>query len=147
MSKKKPLISFLDHIEFVVDDVEEFVKFFETWGFEVSMRSDHHHGSAEMNLPDQDLVIEIHGVEGEENPGINHLAWATDNIEECAKVAKEKGYKQVGEPRLYAPTGRMLLNFRDPDGFRFQLTSTQRVEPKAGVYDQVQQQLRQQRRQ
>ena len=145
MVKKKQLISYLDHIEFVVDDVEEYVKFFEVWGFEVTLRSDHHHGSAEVKLPNQNLTIEIHGVEGEENPGINHLGWATDNIEECAKVAKEKGYKQVGEPRLYAPTGRTLLNFRDPDGFRFQLQSTKRVAPVAGVYDKVQQELKKQR--
>ncbi len=146
MSKKKQLISYLDHIEFVVDDVDEFVKFMETWGFEVSLRTDHHHGSAEMKLPDQNLIIEIHGVEGEENPGINHLGWATDDIEECAKIAKKKGYKQVGEPRLYTPTGRMLLNFRDPDGFRFQFTSTQRVAPVA-EYDKVQEEIRRQRRQ
>ncbi len=119
----------LDHIEYVVRNVDEFVEFLEMFGFVVVRRTEHHHGSAEMKLPEEDrLIIEIHGVEGEENPGINHIAFAAEDINAVADLLKKKGIEHRG-PRFFEPTGRMLLNFRDPDGFRFQVTSMEKVEP------------------
>ena len=126
----KPKFTRIDHIEYIVRDVDQFVDFLEMFGFEVVRKTVHHHGSAEVKLPgEKQPLIEIHRVEGDENPGINHVAFATEDIDAVAEILKEKGIEHRG-PRFFEPTGRMLLNFRDPDGFRIQVTSEQKVEPK-----------------
>lgn len=126
---KNPLLKRIDHIEYIVKDVDEFVEFLQMFGFEVVRRTEHHHGSAELKLPGENQqLIEIHRVEGDENPGINHIAFAAEDIDAVADLLKKKGIKHRG-PRFFEPTGRMLLNFRDPDGFRFQVTSAEKVEP------------------
>ena len=126
---KKPSLRRLDHIEYIVRDVDEMMGFFQMLGFELIRRTEHHGGSAEVKLPGDDQpIIEIHGVEGDENPGINHIAFATDDIDAVADVLKAKGLEHRG-PFFFEPTGRMLLNFRDTDGFRFQVTSTEQVDP------------------
>ena len=125
----------IDHIELVVRNPEEFIAFFEKVGFILLSRSDHHHGSAEMALPGPaQTIFEIHGVEGEENPGMNHIAFATDNIKEDFEKLKNKGVVFESEIQLVKATGRMLSNFRDPDGFRLQLTDEKREEPVAGEF-------------
>lgn len=126
---KKPLLGRIDHIEYVVRDVDEFVEFLKMLGFELIRRTEHHHGSAEMKLPGENQpILEIHGVEREENPGINHIAFAAEDIDAIAELLKKRGIEHRG-PLFFEPTGRMLLNFRDPDGFRFQVTSAEKVEP------------------
>ena len=129
MAKKASLVR-LDHIEYIVRDVDQFVKFLEMLGFEIVRRTEHHHGSAEMKLPgEKQPIIEIHGVEKDENPGINHIAFVAENIDEVAKVLDQKEIEHRG-PFYFEPTGRMLLNFRDPDGFRFQVTSEAKPQKK-----------------
>src|SRR3972149_6447733 len=82
----------LDHIEYVVRDVNQFVEFLKMFGFEIIRQTEHHHGSAEMKLPGENQpIIEIHGVEGEENPGINHIAFSTDDPDAAAAILKQKG--------------------------------------------------------
>lgn len=119
---KSPLVR-LDHIEYIVKDVDAYVKFFEMLGLEVFRRTEHHHGSVEMKLPGENQVlVEIHKVENDENPGINHIAFLSDDIEEVAKRLDERGLPHKG-PVFFEPTGRTLLSFRDPGGFRFQVMS------------------------
>jgi glyoxylase I family protein len=119
---EKPLLKRLDHIEYIVKDVDAFVDFMKMFGFETVRETDHHHGSAEISIPGDDLIIEVHRVEGDENPGINHIGWyATEQqIQKIAEILKEKNIEHTS-PRFFEPTGRILLNFRDPDGFRAQI--------------------------
>jgi glyoxylase I family protein len=70
-------------------------------------------------------IIELHTVEGEETPGINHIAFATDDIEEVTQTLKEEGVDQVSDPYHVEKTGRTITNFRDPDGRRFQAVSSE----------------------
>ncbi len=64
------MIRGIDHIELIVRDVDEFVRFFEAMGFEVILRTEHHGGSAELKLPGEGQpVFEIHSVGGEEAIG------------------------------------------------------------------------------
>ena len=131
----RSLLKRIDHMELVVRDPEQFIAFFEKMGFKVLTRSDHHHGSAEMALPGPDQIIfEIHGVEGEENPGMNHIAFLTDNVKEDFEKLKKKGIAFESDCHLVKATGRMIANFRDPDGFRLQLTDEKRAEPVAGEF-------------
>jgi len=126
---EKPLLMRIDHMEIIVRDVNEYVEFLKMFGFECVRETEHHHGSAEMKLPgDHQPLVEIHRVEGGENPGINHMAFVADDIDAVADLLKEKGIEHRG-PFFFEPTGRMLLNFRDPDGFRVQVTSASKVDP------------------
>lgn len=56
------------------------------------------------------------------------MAFSAEDVHAVAELLKEKGIEHRG-PFFFEPTGRMLLNFRDPDGFRVQVTSATKVEP------------------
>jgi glyoxylase I family protein len=117
----------IDHIELVVRDVEQFVKLFESMGFEVILRTPHHGGSAEVKLPGEgQTIFELHSVEGEENPGVNHIAFACEDIHETHKAMVKAGVVFEKAPFKVPATGRVIANFRDPDGWRLQLADMKR---------------------
>ena len=94
---EKTLLNRLDHIEYIVKDVREFVEFWELFGFKVIRETEHHGESAEMRLPGENQpIIEIHKVQGDENPGVNHIAFFSDNIEGCAEALRNKGIEHRG---------------------------------------------------
>jgi catechol 2,3-dioxygenase-like lactoylglutathione lyase family enzyme len=120
----------IDHIELIVRDVEEFVAFFEKMGFKVLTRTSHHGASAELQLPgDNQPIFEIHQVGGEENIGVNHIAFKVDNAQESYDDLQGKGVKTMRAPNYVKATGRMTVNFRDPDGWRMQLVDAERKKP------------------
>jgi len=117
----------IDHIELVVRDVEQFASLFESMGFEVILRTPHHGGSIEVKLPGEgQTIFELHSVEGEENPGVNHIAFGCDNVHETYEAMKKKGIVFEKAPFLVPATGRLIANFRDPDGWRLQLVDAKR---------------------
>ncbi len=60
----------IDHIEFIVRDVKAHVEFYQKLGFKLLRWTDHHEGSAELQLPGENQpIIEIHQLMTEENPG------------------------------------------------------------------------------
>ena len=125
------MITAIDHIELIVRDVKVHVAFFEKLGFEVLLWTDHHGGSAEVKLPgDNQPIFEIHTVLGEENPGINHIAFKCDSVEATYQELKGRGIKIDKAPHPSPSTGRRNVLLRDPDGWRLQLTDKKRVEPK-----------------
>lgn len=118
------MIGGVDHIEIIASDVEAMADFLRTAGFEV-VRETHHHGTSyELAPPGSDRpLIEIHTAEGEEAPGINHIAFSVDDIEEATRTLREGDVDQVSDPHFIEPTGRTITNFRDPDGRRFQFVA------------------------
>ena len=93
------------------------------FGFEVVRETDHHGESAEIKLPGENQpIIEVHKVQGDENPGVNHIAFFSENIESCAEILKKNEIEHRG-PFFFDKTGRILLNFRDPNGYRAQITA------------------------
>lgn len=124
------MVNRIDHIEIVVRDAAEYIAFMETLGFEVITRTVHHGGSAELKLPGEGQpIFEIHQVEGEENPGINHIAFAVDDAQEAYDDLTGAGVTTAKQPNYVQSTGRLTVNLRDPDGFRFQLVDAERKEP------------------
>ena len=120
----------IDHIELIVRDVEETIGFFEKLGFKLLTRTRHHGTSVEMQLPgDNQPIFEIHQVTGEENIGINHIAFKVDNAQETYKALLGKGVKTMREPNYVQATGRTTVNMRDPDGWRLQLVDAKRNAP------------------
>ena len=124
------MIRGIDHIELIVRDVEEFVTFFQKLGFQLLTRTSHHGASAELQLPGPNQpIFEIHQVSGEENIGVNHIAFKVDNAQEAYTELQDKGVTSLRPPNFVAATGRMTVNFRDPDGWRLQLVDAERKMP------------------
>jgi len=120
----------IDHIELIVRDVDEYVEFYQKLGFKLLIRTSHHGGSAELQLPgDNQPVIEIHTVTGEETIGINHMAFKVANAQEAYDDVSSKGITPERGPHLVEVTGRTNVNLRDPDGWRLQLVDADRKPP------------------
>ncbi len=116
------MITGIDHIELIVRDLEDYVRFFESLGFEHVRRTDHHGASVEMKPPGPDQpVFELHQVGGEEVIGINHIALRIDNAEAAHAALADTGIRIDSPPRHIASTGRTNVDIRDPDGGRIQL--------------------------
>lgn len=114
----------IDHIEIEASDAEEMCEFLQKIGFEIHRETEHHDTSYELTPADADRpLFEIHTVDGEEVPGINHIAFASDDVDGLAEELKEKDVDHVSDPYYVDATGRTIVNFRDPDGRRFQAVS------------------------
>ena len=120
----------IDHIELIVRDVDEHVEFYHKLGFQVLMRTAHHGGSAELQLPGENQpVLEIHTATGEETIGINHIAFKVASAQEAYDDVRAKGITPERGPHLVEVTGRTNVNMRDPDGWRLQLVDANRKPP------------------
>lgn len=121
------MIKRIDHIEFSVRDFDGFIEMFHKMGFELLKRTSHHGESAELKLPGEDQpVFEIHKVAGEENIGMNHIAFLVNDIERSYRELRDKQIEFESSPHFIEVTGRTLANFRDPDGWRLQLVDSKR---------------------
>lgn len=130
------MIKQIDHIEIIVNDVNEHVEFYKKLGFEVIEWTEHHGGSAEIKLPGENQpIIELHTVIDEENIGINHIAFRADDIEETYEELRGKGIEFNTEPYRNRRTGRSNVRLRDPDGWRLQICDKERQEPAKGIDD------------
>jgi len=86
------MIQGIDHIELIVRDVDEFMDFYQKLGFKLLARTSHHGGSAELQLPGPNQpIFEIHTVGGEENIGVNHIAFKVNNAQEAYNELSGKG--------------------------------------------------------
>ena len=124
------MVNRIDHIEIIVRDAAEYIAFMQTLGFEVVTQTSHHGGSAELKLPgDNQPIFEIHQVEGEENPGVNHIAFAVDDARAAYEHLTGAGVSSANPPNYVRSTGRLTVNLRDPNGHRIQLVDAERKEP------------------
>ena len=99
-------------------------------GFQLLTRTSHHGQSAELQLPGPNQTIfEIHQVDGEENIGVNHIAFRVDHAEASYRELQAQGITTLKPPNFVQSTGRITVNFRDPDGWRLQLVDAERKAP------------------
>ncbi|MFD1686528.1 VOC family protein [Halobellus litoreus] len=118
------MIGEIDHIELEVSDASETAEFLEKIGYEQHRQTEHHGESYEYVPSEGDgPLFEIHTVSGEETPGINHIAFAVDDIEAVSQRLEEADVDSIVGPYDVDKTGRTITNFRDPDGHRFQVVS------------------------
>ena len=120
----------IDHIELIVRDVDQYVDFYQKLGFQLLIRTSHHGGSAELQLPGANQpVIEIHTATGEETIGVNHIAFKVASAQEAFDDLTGKGVAPERGPHFVEATGRTNVNLRDPDGWRLQLVDADRKPP------------------
>jgi catechol 2,3-dioxygenase-like lactoylglutathione lyase family enzyme len=118
------VIGKIDHIEIEVSDADEMATFFEKMGYEQHRQTEHHGESYEYVPADgEGPLFEIHTVSGEETPGINHIAFAVDDIDGVTEQLEAADVNSLVGPYDVDKTGRTITNFRDPDGNRFQIVS------------------------
>jgi catechol 2,3-dioxygenase-like lactoylglutathione lyase family enzyme len=123
------MVSRIDHIEIISRDADEYISYMETLGFEVITRTSHHGGSAELKLSGENQpIFEIHQVSGEENPGVNHIAFTVDDANAAYEHLQNNGVTS-NPPNHVQSTGRLTVNLRDPDGWRMQLVDAERKAP------------------
>ena len=121
------MVKSVDHIELIVRNVDEYVEFFQKLGFKLLMRTSHHGGSAELQLPGLNQpIFEIHTVSGEETIGVNHIAFKVDSAHGAYETLKRQGIEAERGPQFVEATGRTNVNLRDPDGWRIQLVDSDR---------------------
>ena len=123
------MIGEIDHIEIEASDASEMADFLKKLGYEELRRTEHHGESFELEPGDGDgPIFEIHTVEGEEVPGINHVAFAVDDIDDVTEQLDDADVDSIIGPYDVEETGRTITNFRDPDGRRFQVVSDEDAE-------------------
>ena len=124
------MVTQVDHIELIVNDLEGYVRLFQAIGFKLLSRTTHHGVSVELQLPGPNQpIFELHQVQGEEVIGVNHIAFRADDVKASYEALKVQGVRFEHEPRLIKETGRTIANGRDPDGWRFQLVAARRGSP------------------
>ena len=124
------MVTRVDHIEIVVQRFEEYVALFRALGFRELTRTKHHGDSVEFQLPgDNQPIFEIHRVSGEENIGVNHIAFQVPDVKAAQRELAARGIGAGVTPNFVPATGRTNLNFRDPDGWRLQIVDAARKAP------------------
>lgn len=122
---RRDVLGEIDHIEMGVSDVSEMATFLEAFGYEQHRQTDHHGESYEyVPVDGEGPFFEIYPVSGEDIPGVNHVAFAVEELEETAHGI-EAADIDVDGPYTADATGRTIANIRDPDGNRFQIVSDQ----------------------
>ena len=119
----------INHLEFLVDDLEEAVKYFtEKLGFKLVRRFDVGWGfgkAVEVKAPNGTEIFELHQVtdefkkEIEKAPGwayFNHIAFEVEDIDKEYEELTNKGVKFAGPPHFNPESGRKLAQTREPDG-------------------------------
>ncbi len=126
------MVTQIDHIELIVNDVQAYVDLFTMLGFKIVTQTDHHGGSVELQLPGPNQpVFEIHKTLVEEVPGVNHIALRVTDVNEAYEKIKEKGLRIDMAPHYSPHTGRTNMNARDPDGWRLQICDAKRIDPES----------------
>ncbi len=143
----------IDHIQFLVEDVEANAGFFaEIFGAETTATSDH---SAELKVADAKLVLSLpeglglsadavapRAKEGAIRIGLDHLGFLYEDIKEAVDGASTNGRTPVFEPQRYIyrgkPTVYTFTAFRMPDDFSIEMVQADgRIGPHSYYIDQA----------
>lgn len=118
----------LDHVHLYVKDLEEALTFYRMIGLEFVEYTSHGGKAAMMRVPGSPVQFEIQETRVIENPGLNHLAFLVDDLDDLCDSYKANGVKVDG-PLDNKATGRRLATIRDPHGFLIQLVQRARLSP------------------
>ena len=116
------MVTRVDHIDIRVADVETTVEEMGRLGFQVVRKTDRVPASYEIALPGENQVIfEVRAAKEGEKLGVNHIAFRVDSSE-TIDALEEKGVVFTRKNNLVKDTGRTVSNFKDSQGFSWQLT-------------------------
>ena len=112
----------VDHITLNVTDIKAATEYFRKLGLEVEGSLDD--GDIVMlrnNDPDHPLQIQLDAVHGNMKPGLNHIAFYSETVEEDAKELKKTGIEGRHEPFYQPKSGRTIFTFNGPEDIGLQL--------------------------
>ena len=122
------MIKRIDHLQMNVSDVENAKNFFiDKLGFKlhsivpgegVFVSS----GEVLIGLFDAEEYAQAHGQQNVEPLGITHIGLEVDDVEKAQDELVSRGIAFRRKPITNAATGRMISNFKDPDGVVWQLS-------------------------
>ena len=140
------LLKKIDHINIVVENLENVMEFFVSFGFQIKDRSKLNgewiskivglkNVDAEyikLTLPGDSTSIELIqfqnpplkkiSTSGKANTqGFRHVAFQVSDIKKAVSFLKEQGIKPVSSIQEYAPTKKQLVYFKGPEGILLEL--------------------------
>jgi len=110
------MIQKFDHLEMNVTDVEKSKNFFiDKLGFKL-----------DSVIPGEGVFVRsgdaLIGLFNARPSGVVHVAFTVDDVEKTMKEISDKGVEfRRNKPSINTGTGRMIIDFRDPDGNDWQL--------------------------
>lgn len=123
-----PLVTAIDHIQFLATDIEATAKFYQTLGYKRLEKTVPAAGEAELKLPGFETILKIAKVFGPNQPGLNHVAFRVPDIKKAYEILGKQGFEFIPFPKPEIPCfdpeeGKWVLNMRDPNGICVQLVS------------------------
>ncbi len=112
----------VDHITFNVTDIKAATEYFQNLGLEIEGSLDD--GDIVMLRNDDSerpLQIQLDTVHGDMVPGLNHIAFFTETVEDDAKEIQELGFGHRRDAFYQSRSGRTIFSFKGPDGVGLQL--------------------------
>lgn len=112
----------VDHLEFVVADIDAVAEFFVKLGFTEVRRTEHHGEAVEIRVPGPEgIILEFHTGLSTEPPGLNHIAFRVDNTQATVEQFAAAGIV-IPDAKIADKSGRSISSFRDPSYNRWQLS-------------------------
>lgn len=112
----------VDHITLNVTDIEAATEAFKKLGMEVEGSLDD--GDIVMLTdgdPERPLQIQLDTVHEGMVPGLNHIAFFTETVEDDANEIRDMGFESRHDAFYQSRSGRTIFTFRGPDGVGLQL--------------------------
>ncbi len=116
------MVTRVDHIDIRVANADLFVEDMQKLGFVIVRKTDRVPASYEIALPGENQVVfEVRGEEDAAKRGINHIAFKIDDLNTPDELEKV-GVVFKKKHNFVKGTGRTVSNFKDRQGFSWQLT-------------------------
>ena len=112
----------VDHITLNVTDIEAATEAFKRLGMQVEGSLDD--GDIVMLTdgdPERPLQIQLDTVHEGMVPGLNHIAFFTETVEDDANEIADMGFKSHHDAFYQSRSGRKIFTFEGPDGVGLQL--------------------------
>jgi uncharacterized glyoxalase superfamily protein PhnB len=110
----------IDHGHFLVRDLEDSIEFFKKLSFEFVEYTRHGGKACMMKASGDGFLLELQETKVIQNPGLNHLAFNVDKLDDLCEELERQGI-QVDGPLDNKNTGRRLATVRDTHGLLWQL--------------------------
>ena len=115
------MLTYVDHIDMLVEDLEAQVEFLQKLGLVVKRRLPDHGNAVEMQLPGEKQVVFEMRACGDKKPCIRHIAFHVEN-ENTVEELQANGVLFRTVNQFVPATGRTVSNVNDPNGNSWQLT-------------------------
>jgi catechol 2,3-dioxygenase-like lactoylglutathione lyase family enzyme len=141
------MVKSMNHVGLGVVNLEESVKFYtEVLGMEIDYKAHHEgkpisnvvgvenailnvcvvkKGSCKIELIEYGNQLELKGHKKQNEPGLIHISFQVDDVDEVYAKVKSLGYEFYSSPKITRPNGPKICYFKGPDGVTMELYEEQ----------------------